>query len=66
MRRRGLRLACVTNKPTAPSRDLLRVTGLAPYFEVVTGGDRYDRLKPDPLPLLAHLRGAGGQPRRPR
>lgn len=52
MKRRGLRLACVTNKPTAPSRDLLRVTGLAPFFEVVTGGDRYERLKPDPLPLL--------------
>jgi phosphoglycolate phosphatase len=51
LRARGLRLACVTNKPTAASHDLLRAMRLDSFFDVVCGGDRYDRLKPDPLPL---------------
>jgi phosphoglycolate phosphatase len=49
---RGLKLACVTNKPTAESRALLDACGLASFFQEVTGGDRFARLKPDPLPLL--------------
>jgi phosphoglycolate phosphatase len=52
LRGQGLRLACVTNKPTAASHDLLRQCGLGGFFDVVCGGDRYDRLKPDPLPLV--------------
>ena len=52
LRDRGLRLACVTNKPTAPSRDLLRLMDLDRHFDVVAGGDRFERLKPDPMPLL--------------
>jgi phosphoglycolate phosphatase len=51
LRERGLRLACVTNKPTHASRQLLRACGLEHFFDVVTGGDRYERLKPDPMPL---------------
>jgi phosphoglycolate phosphatase len=51
MRARGMRLACVTNKPTAASRRLLRACGIEDFFDVVTGGDRYERLKPDPQPL---------------
>lgn len=52
LQRRGLKLACVTNKPTAESLALLRSCGLEGFFQEVTGGDRFDRLKPDPLPLL--------------
>lgn len=52
LRRRGLQLACVTNKPTAESRALLRVCGLEDFFRELTGGDRFNALKPDPLPLL--------------
>lgn len=51
-RQRGLRLACLTNKPTAYAKDLLVRTGLAPHFEQVFGGDAFERKKPDPLPLL--------------
>ena len=48
----GLRLACVTNKPIAFTTPLLEQKGLAPYFELVYGGDSLARKKPDPLPLL--------------
>ena len=48
----GLRLACVTNKPIAFATPLLTQKGLAPYFEIVYGGDSLARKKPDPLPLL--------------
>lgn len=49
---RGLRLACVTNKPTAFARDLLQAKCLASHFIRVFGGDAFARRKPDPLPLL--------------
>jgi phosphoglycolate phosphatase len=52
MKAQGLRLACVTNKPIAFAAPLLAQKGLAPYFEVVYGGDSLARKKPDPLPLL--------------
>jgi len=52
MRGRGLKLACVTNKPQAFSEALLAAQGLAPYFDMIVGGDRLPRRKPDPLPML--------------
>ncbi|MES2152689.1 MAG: phosphoglycolate phosphatase [Pseudomonadota bacterium] len=52
MKAQGLRLACVTNKPIAFALPLLAQKGLAPYFELVYGGDSLARKKPDPLPLL--------------
>lgn len=52
LRDRGLKLACLTNKPTAFARPLLQAKGLAEYFDVVFGGDAFERKKPDPLPLL--------------
>jgi phosphoglycolate phosphatase len=52
LRAQGLRLACVTNKPIAFATPLLAQKGLAPYFELVYGGDSLARKKPDPLPLL--------------
>lgn len=48
----GLRLACVTNKPYNFTEPLLAKTGLAPYFELVYGGDAFALRKPDPFPLL--------------
>lgn len=48
----GCRLACVTNKPRAPTAALLDVHGLAAWFDAVVAGDTLDRLKPDPAPLL--------------
>jgi phosphoglycolate phosphatase len=52
LRDAGLRLACLTNKPTAFAQALLRDKGLAGFFDVVFGGDAFERRKPDPLPLL--------------
>ena len=52
MRAMGLRMACVTNKPIAFAAPLLAKKGLAPYFEIVYGGECLPRKKPDPMPLL--------------
>lgn len=52
LRAAGLRLACLTNKPGEFARDLLAAKGLSEAFEVVFGGDAFERKKPDPLPLL--------------
>lgn len=48
----GLRMACLTNKPTAFAVALLKAKGLDGFFEVTFGGDAFERKKPDPLPLL--------------
>lgn len=61
-RRRGLRLACLTNKPTAYAKVLLARTGLALHFEQVFGGDAFERKKPDPLPLLRTCEALGVAP----
>lgn len=52
MRGLGLRLVCLTNKPTAFALPLLADKGIANVFERVYGGDAFARKKPDPLPLL--------------
>ncbi|ODU11044.1 MAG: phosphoglycolate phosphatase [Rubrivivax sp. SCN 71-131] len=52
LRARGLRLACLSNKPTAFARPLLEAKGLSVYFDAVFGGDAFARKKPDPLPLV--------------
>ena len=43
LRREGLRLACVTNKPTRFAVELLERKGLAGAFEAVFGGDAFER-----------------------
>ena len=52
LKARGLRLACLTNKPTAFAKPLLRLKGLDGFFSAVFGGDAFERKKPDPLPLI--------------
>jgi phosphoglycolate phosphatase len=64
LRERGLRLACLTNKPTAFARPLLEAKGLAGFFELVFGGDAFERKKPDPLPLLKTCEALGTPPAR--
>jgi phosphoglycolate phosphatase len=49
---KGLRLACVTNKPFALAVPLLEKMALRDWFEVVYGGDSLPAKKPDPLPML--------------
>lgn len=48
----GLPLVCLTNKPLAFARVLLRQKNLDGFFSEVFGGDSFERKKPDPLPLL--------------
>ena len=62
LRGRGLRLACLTNKPTAFARPLLAAKGLSDYFDHAFGGDVFARKKPDPLPLLETCKALGTDP----
>ena len=64
LRARGWKLACLTNKPTAFARPLLRKKGLDGFFELVFGGDAFERKKPDPLPLLKTCEALGLPPSR--
>ncbi|RJG07201.1 phosphoglycolate phosphatase [Noviherbaspirillum cavernae] len=59
---KGVRLACVTNKPIAFALPLLEKTGLRPYFELVYGGDSLPKKKPDPYPFLKVCEDFGVQP----
>jgi phosphoglycolate phosphatase len=64
LRDAGLRLACLTNKPTAFALPLLAAKGLSGFFGPVFGGDAFARKKPDPLPLLETCRALGSAPAR--
>ncbi|MDR3452130.1 MAG: phosphoglycolate phosphatase [Rhodoferax sp.] len=64
LRRRGLPLACLTNKPTAFARTLLQAKGLDGFFSQVFGGDAFERKKPDPLPLRKTCEALGTAPAR--
>ncbi len=50
-RARGLRLACVTNKPQTPTDALLAQFGFDAYFEFALGGNALPQRKPQPEPL---------------
>lgn len=62
LRDAGLRLACLTNKPTDFARPLLERKELASYFDLVFGGDAFERKKPDPLPLWRTCEALGSSP----
>jgi phosphoglycolate phosphatase len=59
LRAKGLRLACVTNKPQAFAEPLLAAFGFADAFDLVLGGDALARRKPDPLPMVEAARRLG-------
>jgi phosphoglycolate phosphatase len=61
LRSRGLKLACLTNKPTAFAKALLADKGLADFFSHVYGGDAFARKKPDPMPLTETCKALGTQ-----
>lgn len=48
---KGLKLACVTNKPEKFTMPLLDESGLLDFFEVVVSGDTLAKKKPDPIQL---------------
>jgi phosphoglycolate phosphatase len=62
LRQAGLKLACLTNKPTAFAEPLLEAKGLSGFFEVIFGGDAFERKKPDPLPLRKTCEALGCDP----
>ncbi|WP_338849921.1 phosphoglycolate phosphatase [Massilia sp. W12] len=62
LRELGLRLACVTNKPLAFAKPLLLHFGLAPYMELVYGGDSWPQKKPHPQALLQACEAFGLHP----
>ncbi len=63
-REAGLKLACLTNKPTLFALPLLEAKALSGYFETVFGGDAFERKKPDPLPLIETCKALGTIPSR--
>ena len=48
---KGLKLACVTNKPEEFTLPLLKTSGLADFFDIVVSGDTLHKKKPDPIQL---------------
>lgn len=62
LRRLGLRLACLTNKPTAFALPLLEAKGLSRYFDLSFGAEAFERRKPDPLPLAKTCEALGTVP----
>lgn len=64
LRAMGLKLACLTNKPANFTQPLLAAKDLACHFDVVFGGDAFERKKPDPLPLVRTCEALGVSPSR--
>jgi phosphoglycolate phosphatase len=64
LRGAGMKLACLTNKPTAFAKPLLDRMQLASFFELLFGGDAFERKKPDPLPTLKTCEAMGTSPSR--
>lgn len=48
LKKLGYRLALCTNKPQAPTENILQALGLNDFFEVVLGGDQLETKKPNP------------------
>lgn len=53
------KLGICTNKPEAPTRQILDLLGIADLFDVIIGGDSLGVKKPDPAPLQATFMGLG-------
>ena len=62
LQERGLKMACLTNKPLAFAKPLLKAKGLDGFFSHVFGGDSFEKKKPDPLPLLKTCEALGTLP----
>ena len=60
----GYRVAICTNKPEALARQLLKGLGVLDAFGGLIGADSLPVRKPDPAPLRAAVRAAGGDPAR--
>lgn len=55
----GFKLGICTNKPIEPAMHLLKIKGLAQYFDIVVGGDTTAHRKPHPQPLQTTIDALG-------
>jgi phosphoglycolate phosphatase len=62
LQKRGLPMACLTNKPLAFAEPLLEKKEVRKFFQYVFGGESFERKKPDPLPLLRTCEALGTPP----
>ena len=60
LRRQGIPMACVTNKPRRFSEPLLEAAGLMRFFRVVASGDSLGVKKPSSIPLRWATLAVGG------
>jgi phosphoglycolate phosphatase len=58
----GVRMGVLTNKPHAPSLQLLAELGLTGFFTTICGQGKYPWLKPDPRLFAKVLEAVGGGP----
>jgi len=52
----GIPMAVLTNKPVRASKGIIDGLGIAKYFQVVYGGNSFERKKPDPMGVTTILR----------
>jgi phosphoglycolate phosphatase len=55
-------MAVLTNKPVGASRGILQGLGLAETFQIIYGGNSFERKKPDPMGVEIILREFGAAP----
>lgn len=58
----GLPLACITNKPAKFTVPLLQATGLIDYFDLVVSGDTLPKKKPEPDQIFHICKQFGMEP----
>lgn len=62
LRAQGHKLGICTNKPEAPTRDILAEFAVSELFDTVIGGDTLAQKKPDPAPLMRAMAELGEGP----
>jgi len=62
LRKKGKKMAILTNKPEALSRKIIKAFSLCDFFFNITGGDTFAERKPHPAPLLRIMEEAVAAP----
>ncbi len=62
IRKKGKKMAILTNKPEALSRRIIKAFSLSDVFFNITGGDTFAERKPHPAPLIRIMEEAGTAP----
>lgn len=58
----GIRMAVISNKPEALSRQVLKALQVDTFFDIIAGGDTFIEMKPSPLPLMRVIEELGCRP----